>query len=893
MVCVAHAELEMPQGPVRKTTPEVQLANPNVKNRVHRVGNIWMNMTNFGFFGNYSRQNTNQMTDPEFPGTYAPQAMYPANSGQEYLYMGAIWVGAMVQQGEHEFPRVSVGSEGWVRTSSNTSIIEFWPGEGSSGGIIERSTRPNDYNRLGDYISNDSAVSEQDFIATYTDTLRDPFWVGSDPIDGAHYPLGIKVTQKSYAFSYSYAKDFIFLDYEVENIATNYLKNLYVGLYVDGDVGGATEQVGVYQTDDICGFQRYYYYNHPDGTPDSTIINVAYIADGDGRPVNVCSGSDFTVPNVLGSRVLRSPNPRLKTSFNWWVSNGNTDLDFGPSWTDSKDWTETYGTPMGDAHKYDILSNREFDYDQVYTNNLNYISSHPQQDLDQSTIFHQWRTPKSGIRDQIAKGFDTRYLLSWGPLGVYDHTEAGGNRVYRLNPGEKFQMTIAFVAGMGFHDPNRQQLSCTSLDPTLYNFGAIRTPAQWAARVYDNPMRDTHTKLYPYGDGWYGKDTGTDGLFAAATGDSVIIDGVFHDFYPGPDPDGTENNGHNDSLNQHDSRFPEFLGHMEDSHPWIPPRLSYMSGNGMVDDGDGDPDFLGPPPPPIPKLRIESHDQTVTLIWTPMPSEDPNYFNPFSHLSDFEGYRVYVSESGLEQDFSLVSSFDKVDYAYFDPHTDSLATVPDSRTNAPSDTSISGVHLVRRPVGPNTGFGTIWHAEDSTYRCIINGVPPLIPRYYSVTCYSYGDPKTGTQSLETGKLSDMVYTAPSMNTLSKKVGVVPNPYRVDRDYTAKHGNGLSWENRDDGTPDFYPQQDRRIYFYNLPKKALIRIFTVAGDLVVMIPHNIEGSNHIGATYDFAEYWNLQNRNEQMVSSGLYLFSVEDKTNGNSGSVSTGKFVIIR
>ena len=122
---------------------------------------------------------------------------------------------------------------------------------------------------------------------------------------------------------------------------------------------------------------------------------------------------------------------------------------------------------------------------------------------------------------------------------------------------------------------------------------------------------------------------------------------------------------------------------------------------------------------------------------------------------------------------------------------------------------------------------------------------------------------------------------------------MPNPYRFDVDYTQKHGNGLSWENRDDGTPDYFPQQDRRIYFYNLPKQALIRIFTVAGDLVVAVPHNIEGSLHLGATYDYAESWNLQNRNEQQVSSGLYLFSVEDWTLGHKGEFSTGKFVIIR
>ncbi|MDK9701298.1 MAG: hypothetical protein OEM52_14255, partial [bacterium] len=130
------------RGPIRKDY-SVDIVNPDVRNRVHRVGNMWMNITNFGFFGNYSVRNDNAMVDPEYPGTYAPQAEFPAGSDQTYLYQAAIWVGALVQNEGQEFPRVSVGTDGWVRTASNSSIIEFWPGESPEGGILERSTRPN------------------------------------------------------------------------------------------------------------------------------------------------------------------------------------------------------------------------------------------------------------------------------------------------------------------------------------------------------------------------------------------------------------------------------------------------------------------------------------------------------------------------------------------------------------------------------------------------------------------------------------------------------------------------------------------------------------------------------------------------------------------------------
>ena len=117
---------------------------------------------------------------------------------------------------------------------------------------------------------------------------------------------------------------------------------------------------------------------------------------------------------------------------------------------------------------------------------------------------------------------------------------------------------------------------------------------------------------------------------------------------------------------------------------------------------------------------------------------------------------------------------------------------------------------------------------------------------------------------------------------------VPNPYRANQDYTAQTRDE-SWENQNDGTNDFYPQVDRRIEFMNLPDRALIRIFTTAGDLVQIIPHNESGDRSVWASLN-SEKWDLNSRNNQQVVAGIYLFSVEDLSDH---SISTGKFVIIR
>jgi hypothetical protein len=927
---------EDPAAGIRKGPERTDVAQLNRMNRVSRRSNIWMNFTNYGYFGNSSPNDRNAVEDPCRPGEWAPQCEFPGGSRIQYLFQGALWLGALIRAEGYEYPRVSVGTDGWL----NPPVNEFNPGEGTTNsqvnGIIERTTLPLDYDCLGNYIGSfkDSAVSEQDFVTSYTDTLTEDFWVTDDPIDGPHVPLGIKITQKSYAWTYNYAQNFIIIDWEIENIAGNYLKNLYVGLYIDADVGWRGE--GQWHEDDICGFQPKYYYSRPDGEPDSSVINTAWIADNDGRPRNVAAGNDFTSPGVTGVRVVRAPNPRLATSFNWWISNGDPDLDFGPSWEDDGspgDWTSTYGTPMGDVRKYFVLKNREFDFDQTLTNLPVEIAQQPQEIRDRWNPdilleSHSWKIPGEegtppNLVDDLANGYDTRYLLSWGPLGIFDHIDEAGNRIYRLNPGEKFSMTIAYVAGDNFHDKNRAQPTSETIDPTLFNFSSLRYNADWAARVYDNPMIDT--PIYDWGndhvagtndadgsegdgekdtgDGWFGEDVGNDGLFAIQAGDICYKweAGIRREYiYPGPDPDGSENDAH---VSQTEDSFER------------PDYLDYTRLNGMLDFGDGHPDFQGPPPPPAPQVsqldravvanagtsvaRTFTEDfltENVVLTWNRYPSEDPDYKDPFSRERDFEGYRVYVSNANVERDFAFLDEFDLTDYAYFSL-TDSMVSKPTvDPTGMPADTMIAGERFYLKSVGKNIGF--VGHESlviDSTadpsnwkYYYVVENAHPMIPRYYAVTSYDYGDFKTGTLPLESAKIASAIYIAPS-GTNTRKVGVVPNPYRANQDYRLEHG-GVSWENRDDGTPEYFPQTDRRIYFYNLPFNCLIRIYTVSGDLVDVVAHNVAGDDNQGWNADYAEAWDLNSRNHQQVVAGVYLFTVEDLSNGE---FETGKLVVIR
>jgi hypothetical protein len=70
-------------------------------------------------------------------------------------------------------------------------------------------------------------------------------------------------------------------------------------------------------------------------------------------------------------------------------------------------------------------------------------------------------------------------------------------------------------------------------------------------------------------------------------------------------------------------------------------------------------------------------------------------------------------------------------------------------------------------------------------------------------------------------------------------------------------------------------------FVNLPSQAIIRIYSVSGVLVQVLSHsdNTDG----GETT-----WNLRNRNNQFVASGVYFYHVETPT----GQSKVGRFTVV-
>lgn len=856
---------------IRPSAGKSYASGPFVTIGVHNVGKMAMTVSNQGHFG---KGFVGGASDP-LTGGPAPSCTYPYPGQQSYLFAGAFWIGAIIGRDT----LVSVGADGWRGT------LELWPDPEPRGRIIYRTILDP---------SDQEAISEQDYIAMYTDTVTNPQYVIIDPIDGRpHVPLGIEVTQRSYAWSYSYAEDFVLFDYSIKNIGRKVLDDVHMGIYVDADVELGEGSEGY--TDDICGFRRDIDSPHGCGFRDT--VNLAWIADNDGRmsPADPCPFNSTSLTALTGVRVVRTPSDSLKYSFNWWISNGGAAKDFGPRRAGTpedpfRDFGGFLGTPEGDRNKYYIMWHEEFDYDQL-----------------ESAMDHTadgW-LPGGDLSNDFADGFDTRYLLSFGPFDI--------------SPGEVLPISFAYVAGEDFHtDCYAFQTIFDPYHPMAYynqlSFEDFGKNAMWAAWIYDNPGIDTD------GDKYRGK------FRICAYESTLVYDTV-----------------------QLDPIVVETT-------------VVYLDADTIYYEGDGVPDFRGASPPPPPELWFINMDgDTVRsriypqvsefnigemrIRWNGLRSETTKDF--FSNLYDFEGYRVYVSLSLKASDFVVVSSYDRENFnkhiwndyrgiwelrdppfttdslrilygegGDFHPELydrdirfqwyDSVFYFSSQDWNQSDLRDTNQIYKIYPDEPPPTTLiidsARIHYPEELTedgffkyyeYAYNLKNLLPSQLYYISVTAFDYGSPKGGLESLETPPNRNYVAEyAQNSNSVVEGQGlnviVYPNPYRINGNYKEVGFEGRDYIDsifgggiiQQEGMAD---DRTRSIHFTNLPHKCTIRIFTIDGDLVRQIEHDYP----MDSPRSMHERWDLITRNTQAVVSGIYYYSVESEY-GNQ----LGKIVII-
>lgn len=301
--------------------------------------------------------------------------------------------------------------------------------------------------------------------------------------------------------------------------------------------------------------------------------------------------------------------------------------------------------------------------------------------------------------------------------------------------------------------------------------------------------------------------------------------------------------------------------------------------NGQLDPGedlDGDGEitrYILPAPPAIPRTAVVPGENEIEIYWSDNAEES---IDPISNRKDFEGYRVYISKTGfdvtgvqnLSDDFQLLAQYDKMGNARF------------------FDTGFEQVRLDEAHFFE--GDTTAYH-----YRYLIEDIPDGWQYAVAVTSFDAGNPESNLESLESSFLSNNYRafsgTPPNPDMAKNEPFVYPNPYYY----------GAAWEGRSN-----FQEESRKLIFANLPERCKIRIYTVGGDFIDEIYHdqNYNGSDirwfqTFGAENPDrnrfsggAHAWDLLSLNSQIISRGLYMYSVKDLENGDRYN---GKFIIIK
>ena len=136
------------------------------------------------------------------------------------------------------------------------------------------------------------------------------------------------MTQRSYAWSYSYAEDFVLFDYSIRNIRQTTTEPSVHGHLCRCGHSHDRQPRRLGAQDDLAGFREWQpaLYLPAYCPPDSDIVNLAWTADNDG---DLDRSGSIPVPAVTATRIVRTPSEQLDVSFNWWFRNAGAH-DFGP-----------------------------------------------------------------------------------------------------------------------------------------------------------------------------------------------------------------------------------------------------------------------------------------------------------------------------------------------------------------------------------------------------------------------------------------------------------------------------------------------------------------------------------------------------------------------------------
>lgn len=301
--------------------------------------------------------------------------------------------------------------------------------------------------------------------------------------------------------------------------------------------------------------------------------------------------------------------------------------------------------------------------------------------------------------------------------------------------------------------------------------------------------------------------------------------------------------------------------------------------NGVLDPGedtDGNGEitrFILPTPPDIPETKIIPDANKVDIYWTDNAEKT---VDPITNELDFEGYRIYLSKLG----FDVTDGVRELEFV-------PIAEYDIANNGFEKEIGLESIRL-DNPV--------TFEGDDKTYyyKYTIDNLLSGWQYAVAVSAFDRGNAEAELPSLESSPLANdfriFAGTPPNEDIKTNEPFVYPNPYYA----------GAAWEGRSN-----FQEESRRIVFANLPEECTIRVFSPAGDLIDEFKHypSYDGTdirwfrtfgdedNPDQNIFSGGEHsWDLLSRDNQIISRGVYLFTVTDqKTN----KISKGKFVVIK
>lgn len=199
------------------------------------IGNLRVHASNWGAIGS--------MPGSGAPYSGAPSAEWPAHSGVEYLYVAGLWVGALV----HGVPAVSTAAPQMeFRPSADSRDIVYGATYRIDHGARLPANPDDDHDGVADedpldgFDNDHDGKIDEDFAAVSDLMLVRHFrddQPGVTDIYPQHRPMHLDVREESYAFDEPDYDDFVGFTYIITNTGADTLRDAYIGMMADGDVG--------------------------------------------------------------------------------------------------------------------------------------------------------------------------------------------------------------------------------------------------------------------------------------------------------------------------------------------------------------------------------------------------------------------------------------------------------------------------------------------------------------------------------------------------------------------------------------------------------------------------------------------------------------------------------